>query len=368
MKEINFNQSKKDLTEAKIHHLLSEEMAKPQKHIRKLSYSRHQLQDDDPKISYKTHTQVRRMMSEKRQRKKVVKTGNGEPVIKVTDEVDDGRVPGTNKLLLDEKVHEMLADDQDPPPPPYAPREEHGINLSPHSSLTVPGQGQSPRQVKRKSEIRTLLDATTTVADDHKPQWMIFHTHYDQKQTPGSFDNPAFEHEPATEAVLPWKREDSDIQLPAVAIKQREFPPWINNKDYVNYSSPSNTLLGRATEHRNSPSIIGYFQQQKRDSLSFLGEGDGWDSRHGSRRNSRDKDFLSVLTNPVNIRRTSAPPISTRQRSLSSLQPFDDDEDDTDSPSHLTPIIERKVNKPFVKKDTVLNFENEILKQKPHYQ
>ena len=79
----------------------------------------------------------------------------------------------------------------------------------------VPGQGQSPRQVKRKSEIRTLLDATTTVADDHKPQWMIFHTHYDQKrqysahaqyqqlikntpftEAPGSFDNPAFEHEP----------------------------------------------------------------------------------------------------------------------------------------------------------------------------
>ena len=38
MKEINFNQSKKDLTEAKIHHLLSEEMAKPQKNFRKLSY------------------------------------------------------------------------------------------------------------------------------------------------------------------------------------------------------------------------------------------------------------------------------------------------------------------------------------------
>lgn len=367
MKEINFNQSKKDLTEAKIHHLLSEEMAKPQKNFRKLSYSRHQLEDDDPKISYKMHTQVRRMMSEKRQRKKVVKTGNGEPAIKVTEEVDDGRVPGTNKLLLDEKVHEMLADDLETPPPPYT-REDSGINFAANSSLTVPGQAQSPRQVKRKSEIRTLLDATTTVADDHKPQWMVFHTHYDQKHGASGHDNPAFEHEPvlpttATESVLPWKREDSDVQLPAVAMQQREFPSWINNKDYVNYSSPSNTLLGRATEHRNSPSIIGYFQ--KRDSLSFLGEMDGWDSRHGSRRNSRDKDFLSVLTNPVNIRRVSAPPISARQRSLSSLQPFDD-EDDSGSPSHLTPIIERKVNKPFVKKDTVLNFENEILK--PHFQ
>ena len=38
MKEINYSHSKKDLAEAKIHHLLSEEMAKPQKHIRKLSY------------------------------------------------------------------------------------------------------------------------------------------------------------------------------------------------------------------------------------------------------------------------------------------------------------------------------------------
>ena len=57
------------------------------------------------------HTQVRRMMSEKRQRKKIVKTGNGEPAIKVTEEIDDGRVPGTNKLLLDEKFHEILADD-----------------------------------------------------------------------------------------------------------------------------------------------------------------------------------------------------------------------------------------------------------------
>lgn len=364
MKEINFNQSKKDLTEAKIHHLLSEEMSKPVKNFRKLSYSRHRLEDDDPKISYKMHTQVRRMMSEKRQRKKVVKTANGEPAIKVTEEIDDGRVPGTNKLLQDEKVHEMLADDQESPPPPYAPREEASLSFTSNSSLAVPGQGQSPRQAKRKSEIRTLLDATTTVADDHKPQWMIFHTHYDQKQQVSAYDNPAFEHETATAAsVLPWKREDSDVQLSAVAMQQREFPAWINNKDYVNYSSPSNTLLGRATEHRNSPSIIGYFQ--KRDSLSFLGEVDGWDSRSGSRRNSKDKDFLSVLTNPVNIRRVSAPPISARQRSLSSLQPFDDD-DDTGSPSHLTPIIERKVNKPFVKKDTVLNFENEILK--PHYQ
>ena len=52
----------------------------------------------------------------------------------------------------------------------------------------------------------------------------------------------------ATESVLPWKRDDSDVQLPAVAMQQREFPAWINNKDYVNYSSPSNTLLGNTSK------------------------------------------------------------------------------------------------------------------------
>jgi hypothetical protein len=38
MKEINFNQSKKDLTEARIHHLLSESMVKHAKRTKKLTY------------------------------------------------------------------------------------------------------------------------------------------------------------------------------------------------------------------------------------------------------------------------------------------------------------------------------------------
>ena len=94
--------------------------------------------------------------------------------------------------------------------------------------------------------------------------------------------------------------------------------------------------------------------------------------------------FAQVLANPVNIRRSSAPPVQTRQRSLSSikvqslvfptsfyllllqLRP----EDDEDSDHNLTPILERKSGRqPFTKKDTVLQlelqFENEM--RKPHY-
>ena len=64
--------------------------------------------------------------------------------------------------------------------------------------------------------------------------------------------------------------------------------------------------------------IIGYFQ--KRDSLTFLGDLDNLDARSTARRNSKEgTDLLSVLANPVNIRKTSAPPLN-RQISLSSMK------------------------------------------------
>lgn len=353
MKEINHMPSKKDLTEAKIHHMLSEEMAKPQKHFRKLSYSRHQLDaEEETKISYKMHTQVRRMMSEKRQRKKNLKTGSGEPEITVTEEVE-GRVSGSSKQLMDDKVHELLAEEETPPPPYSTAQKKSTMSTS--FRLTVPTSNRMTE--KRKSEIRSLLDATEAMGDDHKPEWMSSHITHSQShpcQSSVAYDNPGFEEDSPAEKALPWHRDDESALQ-----QQQHFPAWITE---IHPSSPHSTLLGRHNRtHRNSPpSIIGYFG--KRDSLtSFLGE-EGWDSRHTTRRNSKDNDFLSVLANPVNIRRVSAPP-TTRQRSLSAikLRPNEDPEPDDDI--SLTPILERKNNRPFVKRDTaVLLFENEILK------
>jgi len=386
MKEINFAQSRKDLTEAKIHHMLSENMAKPQKHFRKLSYSRHTLeQEEGNKITFKVHTNVRRMISEKsRKKKNVLNLADGELMIRVTGE-EEGRVSGTSKQLQDDRVHEMMAatiqevdeHSMNPPPPYQLTVGKKELEKQASNSLTVPGlstvQSLSPRPHK-KSEIRALLDSTNAVADDHKPEWMMFSLSNLHSESPrphhSAYDNPAFESDmqvSATESVLPWKREDGAGEMPVLGLKQREFPSWINNKDYVNYSSPSNTLLGRASTHRDSPpTIIGYFN--KRDSLNFLGDDGGWESRGaGSRRNSKDKDFLAVLTNPTHTRRVSAPP-APRQRSLSSIKPFGDEDEEDDGPSPtLTPIIERKNNRHFVnKKDSVLTFENEILK--PHIQ
>ena len=42
---------------------------------------------------------------------------------------------------------------------------------------------------------------------------------------------------------LPWKRDDAD-DMSTFAIKQSEFPLWVDNKEYNNYYSPTNTFLG----------------------------------------------------------------------------------------------------------------------------
>jgi hypothetical protein len=80
--------------------------------------------------------------------------------------------------------------------------------------------------------------------------------------TLGGHTNKAFEEdtEEKTEAIqskaLPWRREEVDIDVTAQT--QKEFPTWINNKDYLPYTSPTNTLMGKHISflNRNSTTSI----------------------------------------------------------------------------------------------------------------
>merc|ERR1712156_91099 len=68
-KEVHYNQSQKDMDETRIKHMLSENLFMPRNQPRKLSYSRHAIDEGDvpsgvnPGVNYKVHMQVRRMMS-----------------------------------------------------------------------------------------------------------------------------------------------------------------------------------------------------------------------------------------------------------------------------------------------------------------
>ena len=56
------------------------------------------------------------------------------------------RVAGTNKQLLDQKVHELLKEDVESPPPPYnAADYGQGINFSP-KNLTGKQRAQKVQQ------------------------------------------------------------------------------------------------------------------------------------------------------------------------------------------------------------------------------
>ena len=137
-------------------------------------------------------------------------------------------------------------------------------------------------------------------------------------------DNPAFENDKnenvkfegaSVNNTLPWKRDDQDVQVHAMT--DTVVPAYMKNKDHGHYSSPSNSLHADGSSKKRN-AIIGYFQ--KRDSLTFLGDLDNLDSRSGPRRNSKEStDLLTVLANPVNIRKSSAPPLN-RQISLSSMK------------------------------------------------
>ncbi|OXA61511.1 Sodium/hydrogen exchanger 5 [Folsomia candida] len=56
LQELEYNLSRKDMSDAKIHHLLSEELYKPYRRHRRLSYSRHAVHDQD--LATELHQQV----------------------------------------------------------------------------------------------------------------------------------------------------------------------------------------------------------------------------------------------------------------------------------------------------------------------
>ncbi|KAH9641657.1 hypothetical protein HF086_005103 [Spodoptera exigua] len=77
MQELEYNPSKKDLTDAKIHHLLAEELCKPFRRHRRLSYSRHAVNDRDlgTQVNYKTHMNIRRRVGDRKHHHKRSKRG-----------------------------------------------------------------------------------------------------------------------------------------------------------------------------------------------------------------------------------------------------------------------------------------------------
>nr|CAD7425301.1 unnamed protein product [Timema monikensis] len=214
MQELEYNPSKKDLTDAKIHHLLAEELCQPYRRHRRLSYSRHAVNDRDlsTQVNYRMHMNIRRMVGERKHHhkrsKKLGKDGKQNHVSfpGITQN-------GTAKQFSHDYINEVLkeADDDD-------------------------GTAQESRGKGKEDWDSGIM--------------------FTAKSSP---DNSRVTTPTATETMLPWKRDDEGEST--CPLKQSEFPAWCSNKEYLAYSSPSATFLG-GIEQPKVASVIGLFRRE----------------------------------------------------------------------------------------------------------
>lgn len=232
MQELDYNPSKKDLTDARIHHLLSVEL-KPYRRTRRLSYSRHAVDDRDlsTQVNYKMQMNIRRMISEKKhKRSKRGKDGKTQNHVSFPELPQNGSAKQFANDYINEVLHEDNEDEDKLPTAAGDDWDGGGLTFTAKSSLDE--KSEQPKNDKRMSkDLRDLEAAENRVT------------------TPT-----------AIEAVLPWKRVDEDDENGA--IKQNEFPSWASNKEYLAYNSPSATFLGGLTQPKQAKSVIGLFRRE----------------------------------------------------------------------------------------------------------
>ncbi|XP_045766690.1 sodium/hydrogen exchanger 3 isoform X3 [Maniola jurtina] len=240
MQELEYNPSKKDLTDARIHHLLAEELCKPYRRHRRLSYSRHAVNDRDlgTQVNYKTHMNIRRLVGDRKHHHKRSKRGkqDGKNHVTFPEFQQNGSAKqfthGKKKYYRLDYIDEVLQEDEDQP---RREADDGGITFTAKSPL--PNEDILEEDERRMS-------------DDNEPYMTVAETA--RVATPT-----------ATETMLPWKREEAEG---TTALKQSEFPSWASNKEYLAYSSPSATFLGGIEKPKHPKSIIGLFRRESSSS------------------------------------------------------------------------------------------------------
>ncbi|XP_031768624.1 sodium/hydrogen exchanger 3 isoform X6 [Galleria mellonella] len=228
MQELEYNPSKKDLTDAKIHHLLAEELCKPFRRHRRLSYSRHAVNDRDlgiQQVNYKTHMNIRRRVGDRKHHHKRSKRGKQD---------------GKNHVTFPEFQQNGSAKQ-------FTHGKKKYYRLVPNEDILE----EDERRMSDENDTYMTVAETARVA------------------TPT-----------ATETMLPWKREEAEG---SGALKQSEFPSWASNKEYLAYSSPSATFLGGIEKPKHPKSIIGLFRRESSGSTQGAMEAGASDSDGGSR-------------------------------------------------------------------------------------
>ncbi|CAF4756659.1 unnamed protein product [Pieris macdunnoughi] len=304
MQELEYNPSKKDLTDARIHHLLAEELCKPYRRHRRLSYSRHAVNDRDlgMQVNYKTHMNIRRLVGDRKHHHKRSKRGKQDGKNVSFPEFQQN---GSAKQFTHDYIDEVLQEDDETPrrdnddggitftaksPPGFkevSPTSSHKENSSSLLNQLANLPGFNPLKARIvKQYVKTPEEILPTAVEKSLP-WRRDRSTYnfvpnedileeDERRMSDEHDTYMAVIEQArvatptaTETMLPWKRDDTEG---SGALKQSEFPSWASNKEYLAYSSPSATYLGGIEKPKHPKSIIGLFRRESCSSTQGGGE------------------------------------------------------------------------------------------------
>ncbi|KAH8018867.1 hypothetical protein HPB51_013547 [Rhipicephalus microplus] len=135
------------------------------------------------------------------------------------------------------------------------------LNVDCHK-VTAPGNGTTKPEVNSRLQQAGDDEGIVFVARPRDETAL--------KGSPRSYSPPpAAEALTETETTLPWKRDDVPDAAGVRArcgsgdggVRQREFPSWIDNREYIAYQSPTSTILGRLDRHkRSTPDVFEVFQ------------------------------------------------------------------------------------------------------------
>nr|XP_036677082.1 sodium/hydrogen exchanger 3 isoform X15 [Drosophila suzukii] len=293
MAELDYNPSKKDLTDARIHHLLAEEL-KPYRRHRRLSYSRHAVDDRDlsTQVNYKMQMNFRRMFNDRKHHKRSKRGASNKAKENVKQNhvsFHDFQQNGTTKQLTNDYINNVLnetAEECQQNPNEInvvGPSDDwdDGLTFTAKSSLAEHPIPEEDRNLSRESDGERRV-ATPT----------------------------------ATESQLPWKRQGDEC---TDAVQQNEFPAWASNKEYLAYNSPSATFLGGINKPKQPKSVIGLF---RRESSSSKGGsvGIGSSGAVDTAASGSDAMVVPMSNQPANVPSTSMhnPRLDKRSQSISS--------------------------------------------------
>ncbi|XP_044779241.1 sodium/hydrogen exchanger 3 isoform X20 [Drosophila simulans] len=250
MAELDYNPSKKDLTDARIHHLLAEEL-KPYRRHRRLSYSRHAVDDRDlsTQVNYKMQMNFRRMFNDRKHHKRSKRGASNkeakENVKQNHVSFHDFQQNGTTKQL----TNGTESSSNHSRKKSYRKRHTHN-SLNKYRRLeidyinnvlneTAEECQQNPNEINVVGPSDDWDDGLTFTAKSSLAEHPI--PEEDRNLSRESDGERRVATPTATESQLPWKRQGDEC---TDAVQQNEFPAWASNKEYLAYNSPSATFLG----------------------------------------------------------------------------------------------------------------------------